>query len=43
MKLTLLTNCTSNLNIRDVMLLFYWYAICYIHLIGKFESEVPKG
>ncbi len=22
---------------------FYWYAICYIHLIGKFESEVPKG
>gem|GEM_PF-6688369 len=20
------------------MLLFYWYAICYIHLIGKFKG-----
>ena len=27
----------------DIMLLFHWYAICYIHLIGKFESEVTKG
>lgn len=25
------------------MLLFHWYARCYIHLIGKFESEVTKG
>jgi|GEM_PF-3900130 len=22
---------------------FYWYAICYIRLICKFEREVPKG
>ena len=22
---------------------FYWYATCYIHLTGKFESEVPNN
>ena len=25
------------------MLLFHWNARCYIHLIGKFESEITKG
>ncbi len=24
------------------MLLYYWYATCYIHLIGKFKSEVTS-
>ena len=27
----------------DIMQLLHWYARCYIHLIGKFESEVTKG
>ena len=27
----------------DIMHLFHWYARCYVHLIGKFESEVTKG